>query len=59
MGYEDDIFKVIFYLLIALMDPKFAQKWTNLAENPKKKLNSAKFMKFVFSKSGCSNKVFV
>ena len=34
-------------------DPKLAEKWANLAEKRRrKKLNSAEFMKFVFSKSG-------
>ena len=39
------------FLVCTFKDPKLAEKSTNLAENQKKKLNSAEFMEFVFSKS--------
>ena len=39
------------FLICTFKDPKLAEKWTNLAENPIKKLNSAEFMEFVFTKS--------
>ena len=39
------------FLICTFKDPKLAEKWTNLAENPKKKVNSAEFMEFAFSSS--------
>ena len=39
------------FLICTFKDPKFAEKWSNLAENQKKKFNSVEFMEFVFSKS--------
>ena len=40
------------FLICTFKDPKLAEKWTNLAENPIKKLNSAKFMDFIFPSLG-------
>ena len=39
------------FLVCSFKDPKLAEKWTNLEENPDKKINSTEFIKFVFSKS--------
>ena len=46
--------KMIFlklFLICTFEDPIMTENWTNLADNPKKKLNAAEFMEFVFSKS--------
>ena len=39
------------FLICTLEEPKLAEKLTYLVENPKKKINSAEFMEFVFSKA--------
>ena len=45
-----------FFLICTLKDKKLAEKFTNLAENPKKKFNSAEFMEFVFPSLPCCKK---
>ena len=39
------------FLICTFKDPNLADKFIDLAENLKKKLNSTQFMEFVFSKS--------
>ena len=49
-GYEDDIFEVFSNLHV--QGSKFGGKFDKFGRKSLKKLNSAEFMEFVFSKSG-------
>ena len=51
-GYEDDIFEVISNLHV--QKSKFEGKIYKFGGKSQKKLNSAEFMEFVFSRSACS-----